>query len=101
MKRIDNIFEKMCQVDTLKQAIINASFGKRKYSHVSKVLNNIDYYTNKLSEILKNETFVPSEYKTEIIHTELKERLIKKLPFSQIDVFNMLLLLSCYRNGIM
>lgn len=81
MKRVGNIFDKMCSEETLMQAIINASKGKTKYKAVREVLRNIDYYVQVLQKMLLNETFTPSPYVSEVIKADTKLRLIKKLPF--------------------
>ena len=81
MKRVGNIFDWMCSEEVLKEAILNASKGKTKYGTVKNIVDNVDKYAKRLSKILLEGTFKPSPYTTEIIMSEGKQRLIKKLPF--------------------
>lgn len=82
MKRLKNVWGKICEESTLKEAILNASKRKMKYRKVRRAVENVDKYAKKLSEMMKSESFVPSPYKVDILKTEYgKEREIFKLPF--------------------
>ena len=82
MKTEKNVWDKFCDKETIKEAILNASKGKRKYRKVRRVLKNIDLYAERLSKMLKEGMFVPSPYETEDKMTEYgKMREIFKLPF--------------------
>ncbi|MBQ8248119.1 MAG: hypothetical protein IJZ42_13405 [Lachnospiraceae bacterium] len=67
MKRVGYIYEKIYDVDNIKLAIRNASKGKHNRRYVRKILNNIDYYAQGISDMLKNEEFVPSPNRTKTI----------------------------------
>lgn len=82
MKRLSNVWEQLCDETTLLQAIITASKGKRKYSHVRQILKKPEQYAHELSLMLKEGRFKPSEYKVDLMKTEYgKVREIFKLPF--------------------
>lgn len=82
MKRINNVWEQLCDERTLYTAILNAAKGKKKYRHVRIILSDIDRYAKELSDMLKDGRFVPSEYKVDMMKTEYgKMREIFKLPF--------------------
>lgn len=78
MKRINNLYNKIANLDNVYIAINNASKGKKSRKDVIKVLSNIDYYANSIYEMLVNETFTPSPYKEKIIKDGIsgKERTI-------------------------
>ena len=67
MKRVGYIFEKIIDKENIKRAIWLASNKKRRLSHVKRILNNQDYYVNKIYDILVNEKFVPGPYKSDTI----------------------------------
>ena len=82
MKRVGNIWDKLCSEEVLREAMNNAAKGKNRYRQVRYIMKHQDEYVKKLREMLINDTFVPSEYKIDIIKTEYgKEREIFKLPF--------------------
>lgn len=82
MKTEKNVWEIFIGRETVKNAILNAARGKRKYRKVRKILADIDGYTDKLCELLRDNLYVPSPYVTETMKTEYgKEREIFKLPF--------------------
>lgn len=62
MKRIGYIFEKIHDKDNIKQAIMKASLGKRDRRYVKKILNNIDYYANEVSNLIREQRYIPSPY---------------------------------------
>ena len=67
MKRIGYIYEKICDIENIKLAILKASLGKRNKHFVKNILDNIDQYGFELSDMLKSKKYVPSPYKTKII----------------------------------
>lgn len=54
MKRIGNLYEKMCDVEFIKTAINNAAKGKRSRPYIAKILKNIDYYAASLKQRLES-----------------------------------------------
>lgn len=61
MKRIGYIYPKIYDIENIKEAIYNASKGKRSHKYVKKVLNDIDYYAVKVQVMLKNKSYMPSK----------------------------------------
>ncbi len=60
MKRIGNLYEKMCDIDFIKRAINNAAKGKRTRPYIARILQNIDSYAEKLKQQLEDGTLVLS-----------------------------------------
>ena len=83
MKRIGNIYEKICDIENIKTAILKASLGKRSNHRVLEVLDNIDFYAQEISELLYMEEYIPSPYikKTILDGASQKERTIYKPRF--------------------
>lgn len=98
MKRIGNIYQKICNLDNIKLAITEASRGKKDHRVVSKCLNNLDECARSIQEILINKSYVPSEpiIKTIQDATSGKVREIYKPRFypDQIVHWSLLLQLS-------
>ena len=83
MKRIGNIYSKIAERENCKQAIIKASKGKKSRKDVRKVVENIEYYTDTLLDILINKKYKPNPYKEKKIFdgANQKERIIYKPQF--------------------
>ncbi len=56
MKRIGYLYEKICSLENIQLAIVNASKGKKKRETVRHVVDNLEFYANKLHELLVNKT---------------------------------------------
>lgn len=80
MKRYNNLFEKIYNMDNLVLAHENAQKGKKHYKEVQMVNSNPRYYLEKLQTMLINKTFVNSQYEIFIKHGK-KDRVIYKLPY--------------------
>ncbi len=74
MKRIGHIFEKIYDVENCKKAIIEASENKRKRRNVKKILANVDAYAEKLSEMIKKESWECSPYTVRYINDGVKQK---------------------------
>ena len=81
MKRVGDIYTQMCDKTNIRTAILNASEGKTKNSHVVEVLKNIDKYIDLLQEMMINKSYTPSPFKNMVVKTPTKTRNISKLPF--------------------
>ena len=83
MKRYNNLFEKVCDLDNIHNAIQKASKGKKHRASVIKVLNNEDYYADEIRNMLLNGTYIPSPYveKKILDGSRKKERIIYKPRF--------------------
>ena len=67
VKRVGNIYNKVCDLDNIKKAIYKSSLGKRKQNRVSQIINNIDIYAGKIQKMLLSKRYVPSPYKIKAI----------------------------------
>ena len=67
MKRTGNIYEGICDLENIKQAIMKSSLGKRNQNRVKAILKNIDAYAKKIQKMLINKEYVPSPYTIKII----------------------------------
>lgn len=63
MKRTGNIYEKIADKENIRQAIVAASKGKKWRNAVKNVLSNIDFYVEKIHEILINKQYCPCKVK--------------------------------------
>jgi RNA-directed DNA polymerase len=80
MKRINNLYSKICSIENLELADKKASKGKAKQPGVIDHERNRAANIEKLHEMLKGKTYRTSEYTTFTIY-EPKERLIFRLPY--------------------
>lgn len=83
MKRVGNIYEKITKKENIRQAIINASKGKKDRNGVIKILDNVNFYVDEIYNMLINKTYTPSPYIKMLIHdgARKKERIIYKPKF--------------------
>lgn len=81
MKRYNNLFEKIIDVENIKLAHKNASKGKRHYRAVKEVDNNLDECIKEIQEMLRSKTYNVSEYTISQLKDKGKERIIYKLPY--------------------
>lgn len=96
MKRIGYLYEKIYDKQNIRTAILKAAKGKRQRTDVQKVLANIDKYTDKIHEMLANETFRPADY-TEgkvIEGSKNKERKIFKPHFYPDQIIHWAIMLQ-------
>lgn len=81
MKRYNNLYEKIYDIDNIRLAHKNARKGKGFYREVKMVDENTEYYFRLLQEMLINKTYKTSPYETFIKHDGIKDREIFKLPY--------------------
>ena len=81
MKRYNNIFPKIVDMENLREAFKNAKKGKSHYHEVKMVEKDPDFYLLKIQELLINGTYKTSKYEIFIKNDKGKEREIYKLPF--------------------
>ncbi len=67
MKRTGYIYEKIYDEDNIRQAIYKAADKKKKHRHVEKVLNNTEYYVDKIHLMLREKSYVPNKPKIKTI----------------------------------
>ena len=80
MKRLSNIFEKICTEDNFKLALYNAIKNKGHYKEVIKIMEDPDFYIHKYLEDVSSETYITSPYKVFKLYSGHKWRTIYKLP---------------------
>lgn len=81
MKRIGNIYAKICDIDNIALAHKMARKDKIHYTEVQKVDANPEEHFKKIQEMLINKTYKVGKYKCKKINERGKERLIMKLPY--------------------
>lgn len=81
MKRYGNIFEKIYEMDNLREAHKNAREDKLFYKEVKMVDSNPDYYLGLIHDMLKNKQYRVSDYDISTINDKGKERELMKLPY--------------------
>jgi hypothetical protein len=81
MKRINNIFDKICSIENLNLAEKNARKGKSKSIEIMIFDQKRDLLINELHKNLINNNFKTSNYYTFTLNEYGKERIIYKLPY--------------------
>lgn len=81
MKRYGNLYSKIYDMDNLKLAHKNARKDKKFYREVKMVDSDEEFYLGQIHDMLKNETYEVSPYKTSIINDKGKDRKLYKLPY--------------------
>lgn len=81
MKRIGNIYKNILNKEEIKNIIIKASRGKKNRKEVIKVLDNINYYTNAIYDMLKYKTYYMKPHYNKTIIEKGKERVLTISPF--------------------
>lgn len=74
MKRVGYLYEKIYDIDNCRQAIIEAADDKRKRRRVKYILEHLDEYAGKLSEMIKNKTYEPSPFAVRYINDGIKQK---------------------------
>jgi RNA-directed DNA polymerase len=74
MKRLGFIYEKIYEVDNIREALHFASKGKKNKRVVKKILDNEGYYVEKIHIMLKKKTFVPFEPKGEMMGDGINQK---------------------------
>lgn len=67
MKRVGYLYEKICDLDNIKLAILKSSLGKRNQKRVKVVLDNIEAKVIEIQDLLLNKKYIPSPYVIKII----------------------------------
>lgn len=81
MKRYNNLYNQLTDIDNLRLAYLNAKRGKKHYSEVKMIERDPERYLHKLQAILLSDGFVNSDYVIFKRMTSTKLREIYKLPF--------------------
>ncbi|HNU62876.1 MAG TPA: RNA-directed DNA polymerase [Methanofastidiosum sp.] len=81
MKRIGYLFNKICEIDNIKLAIMKASLGKRRRPFVREIINDIDEYASVIQKMLVNKEYQPSRYRvTNILDGACKKERVIHVP---------------------
>jgi hypothetical protein len=96
LKRAGFIFERICDLDNIKRAIMKASLGKRNQKRVKRVIKNIDRAAVGIREMLLAKAYTPSPYKIKTIMdgANKKERTIHKPAFYPDQIIHWALMLQ-------
>lgn len=81
MKRYDNLYEKIYDIENLKKAHQHAKKGKGWYQEVRMIDENPEYYLGLLQQMLINHTYKTSDYEVFYKTEGKKTRKIYKLPY--------------------
>ena len=96
MKRIGNIYSKICDKNNILKAINKASLRKKDRANVKKIIDNPLFYTEYLYKMLKNKEYKPNPYTEVKIQDGVrkKERIIYKPQFFPDQVIHWALMLQ-------
>lgn len=81
MKRYDNLYEKIYDIENLRKAHQHAKKGKGWYQEVKMIDENPEYYLGLLQQMLINHTYKTSNYEVFYKTEGKKTRKIYKLPY--------------------
>lgn len=81
MKRVGNLYEKICSMDNLKLAHKNARKGKAWYGEVKMVDENPEFYLKQIQDMFLEHRYKTSEYEVFTKKEGNKIRTIYKLPY--------------------
>ena len=88
MKRYDNLYEKIYDIENLRKAHQHAKKGKGWYQEVKMIDENPEYYLGLLQQMLINHTYKTSDYEVFYKTEGKKTRKIYKLPYFPIEFVN-------------
>lgn len=74
MKRYGFLYKKICSIENCKLAILEAAQSKKKRRRVKRILDDVDRYAEKLSEMLRNHEYSPNPYSVRYINDGIKEK---------------------------
>jgi len=96
VKRVGNLYEKICDTGNIKQAILSSSRGKRDQKRVKHILNNIDVYAERVRRLLITQSYVPSPYAVKTVRdgAAQKERTIHKPRYYPDQIIHWALMLQ-------
>ena len=98
MKRVGFIYEKVCDLENIKLAIMKASLGKRNKKFVQKVTDNLEYYAEQIQKTLIAKSYTPSPYTIKAIKdgATQKERTIYMPRFYPDQIIHWALMLQLH-----
>lgn len=95
MKRVGYLYERICDIENIKKAILKASLGKRNRKHIKIIVTNLNHYAKKIQAMLINQEYKPSPYSIKRIYdgASKKERVIYKPRFYPDQIVHWALIL--------
>lgn len=81
MRRIGNLYEKICSMETLERAYRESRKGKTKKKLVKMVDENPEFYLKQIQDMLINKTYKTSKYRVFMLRERGKNREVCDLPF--------------------
>ena len=98
VKRIGNLYDKVCDLENIKEAIMKASLGKRDRKFIREIISRPDYYAGKIQKMLLAKSYVPSPYTVKTIKdgASQKERTIYKPRFYPDQIIHWSLMLQLH-----
>ena len=81
MKRVGNVYDKIYDIDNIREAHRNARKRKTHYKEVKEVDADVDKYCYEIQAMLRDKTFVNGQYEVFKKIEKGKEREIYKLPY--------------------
>lgn len=96
MKRVGHIYEQVCKIENIQEAILRSSVGKRDKRYVRRILENIDHYALVIRQLLVTKSYVPSPYTIKTIRdgSSGKERTIYKPRYFPDQIIHWALMLQ-------
>ena len=83
MKRVGNLYQKICSIENCRAAILAASRRKRRRRNVTRILGSLDHYAEILQKLLRDHLWEPAPYSVRYINDgiRLKRRRLAKPRF--------------------
>ena len=96
MKRHGYIYEKIYDIENIKNAMHKAAIGKRNQLRVRTILENSDWYAHKIRKMLINQTYRPTKPHIKVIQDGAigKTRTIHKPNFYPDQIIHWALMLQ-------
>jgi RNA-directed DNA polymerase len=98
MKRIGFIFDKVCSIENIIEAISRSSIGKRNKKYVKRILDSSEYFVTEIRKMLVNQSYIPSPYTIKVIldGSSNKERTIYKPRYYPDQIIHWALMLQLH-----
>lgn len=96
MKTIKKIYDRICSIENVLDAIKKASAGKRSRAEVIRVLADAPKHAEEIVSMLANQTYVPCKYTEKTIKegASAKERKIAKIAFFPDQIIHWAIILQ-------
>lgn len=96
MKRVGYIYERICDLNNIETAILNASRGKRHQPRVSRIVSNKEEAARRIQRMLLDRSYAPSPYTIKVIRDgpSGKVRIIHKPRFWPDQIIHWALMLQ-------